>query len=84
MDIPWSEPCAAARLKADLCDPKLGSCCCTCCMRTVAGAMFNGVRKSKASYPPISIIARVVPPERGTMYSPRSEIFVLDIDTSVW
>ena len=84
MEILWSGPCAVTRLKADLGGAILGSCCYACCMGTVAGARFNGVRRSKTSHPPIAIIARVVPPEPGTMYSSPSEIFVLNIDTGIW
>lgn len=83
MDILWSELCTVICLKADLCDAILGSRCYACCMCTVAGAMFNGVRRSKALHSPIAVIGRVVP-KRGTMHSSPPEIIVLDIDTSVW
>lgn len=84
MDILWSGPCAVTCLKADLGNTILGSCCCARCMCTVTGATFNGVKRSKVSHPPIAVIARVVSPEHGTMYSSPSEILVLDVNTGVW
>ena len=83
MGILWSEPCTVTCQKADLCDAILGSRCYACCMCTVAGAMFNGVRRTKVLHSPIAVVGRVVP-ERGTMHSSPPKIIVLDIDTSVW